>query len=304
MQLLLSPVSACGSSCLPSAQTLQFRFSFEDSGATVTSGPDGALGSTITLNTLNFAGTPQDYHGGAASGVQGAGQSLNFSSTVNAGTAANSTIKGPNAQTMNNTAFSPLGVVSNFTATLWIKQFTSITNTQSRGPRLLLFGPGITDNNGTTNDISLYFQSTNVIYFKFNNTIISAPIYYNPLPTNVWLFLAIAYDGTNNAYIYMGSEASPAKLLAVTSIGAQSVNFGSSANLLLGNRSTDRSRGFSGWFDEVRFYTGNASASFVESIRQRIHARGRFQPLSRWFNLVGRNKHPDLHGQFHQRHQQ
>jgi hypothetical protein len=232
-----------------SAQTLQFTFSFEDSGTSVTSGPGGALGAGITLNTLNFAGTATDFHGGAASGVQQTGQSLNFSSTVNAGTAANSTMNGPIALTISNAAFAPLGVVSNFTATLWIKQFTSITNTQNRGPRLFLFGPGITDNNGTTNNISLYFQTTNALYFKYNNSIISAPIYYNPLPTNVWLFIALVYDGTNNAYFYMGSEASPAKLLAVTSIGAQSVNFGSNANLLIGNRSTDRARWFSCWFD-------------------------------------------------------
>ena len=177
-------------------------------------------------------------------------------------------MNGPIAQTLNNTAFAPLGAVSNFTATLWIKQFTSITNTQNRGPRLLLFGPGITDNNGTTNDISLYFQTTNAIYFKYNNSTIAAPIYYNPLPTNVWIFLALVYDGTNNAYIYMGTEASPAKLISVTGIGAQAVNFSTNANLLIGNRSTDRARGFSGWFDEVRFYTGNGDANFIENIRQ------------------------------------
>src|ERR1700722_6842174 len=239
-----------------SAQTLQFRFSFEDSGTTVTSGPDGALGSSLSLSVLNFAGVATDLHGGAASGVQETGQSLNFSSAVNAGTAANSTINGPIALTISNAAFAPLGVVSNFTATLWIKQFTSITNTQSRGPRLFLFGPGVTDNSSTTNDISLYFQTTNALYFKYNNSIISAPIYYNPLPTNVWLFIALVYDGTNTAYFYMGSEASPAKLLAVTSIGAQAVNFSGGANLLIGNRSSDRARGFSGWFDEMRFYTG------------------------------------------------
>ncbi|HWF18854.1 MAG TPA: hypothetical protein VG754_06275 [Verrucomicrobiae bacterium] len=253
--------------CSASAQTLQFRFSFEDSGTSVTSGPDGALGSSITLNTLNFSGTAADFHGGANSGVQGAGQSLNFSSAVNAGTAANSTINGPIAQTLNNTAFAALGTVSNFTATLWIKQFTSMTNTQSRGPRLMLFGPGVTDNNSTTNDISLYFQVTNTLYFKINNTIISPPIYYNPLPTNVWLFIALAYDGTNG-YFYMGSEATPAKLLTVSSNGGLTVNFGASANLLLGNRSSDRARAFSGWFDEVRFYTGSGDANFVENIRQ------------------------------------
>jgi len=45
---------------------LQFRFSFEDTGTNVTSGPDGALGSTIVLNALNFAGTAVDIHGASA----------------------------------------------------------------------------------------------------------------------------------------------------------------------------------------------------------------------------------------------
>jgi len=170
--------------------------------------------------------------------------------------------------TLNNSAFTPLGVVGGFTASFWIKPAQSITNTLSRGPRLFLFGPGITDNNGTVNDISLYFQSTNDIVFKYDNSILSAPINYNPLPTNVWMFIAISYDGTNNASMYIGTEASPAKLVTVRSIGQQTVDFSAGANLLIGNRTSDRARSFSGFLDEFRFYSGIGDSNFVESLRQ------------------------------------
>lgn len=252
---------------LASAQTLQFRFSFEDSGTTTSSGPDGALGTGIPLTVLNFTGAATDFHGGAGSGVQGTGQSLNFSSAVNAGTAANSVINGPLAYTTNNSTLSGLGVVTNFTATIWFKQFSTITNTQNRGGRLfMLGGTNVTDNNFSTNGISLAFQTTNALYFKLNNVIISAPTYFNPLPTNVWLYVAMVYDGTN-AMFYYGTEATPAKLLTIRNVGAQPVDFGGLGNLLVGNR-LDRTRGFSGWIDEVRFYTGSGDANSVENIRR------------------------------------
>ena len=50
-------------------------------------------------------------------------------------------------------------------------------------------------------------------------------------------------------------------------IGPQPVDFGGVGNLLVGNR-VDRTRCFSGWIDEVRFYTGSGDANFVENIRQ------------------------------------
>ncbi|MDB6112448.1 MAG: hypothetical protein JWR69_4198, partial [Pedosphaera sp.] len=257
------------SASLASAQTLQFRFAFEDSGLTTLSGPDGALGSGLALTVLNFAGTAQDFHGGAASGVQNTGQSLNFSSAVNAGSATTATINGPIAYATNNATLGGLGVVNGFTTTIWFKQNTPLTNTLSRGGRLLLLGgTNVVDNNAATNDILFYFQSTNAPFFKLNNAIISAPLYYNPLPTNVWLFAALVYDGTDLAKYYYGSEASPAKLVSVHSIGAQPVDFGGSGNIIVGNRPADRARAFSGSIDEVRFYTGAGDANFVENIRQ------------------------------------
>jgi hypothetical protein len=249
-----------------SGQTLQLRYTFEDTGTTAASDGSGALSVPLTL--LNFAGAATDLHGAAGSGVQNQGKSLDLSSGVNA---VGSVINGPIAQATNNSTLGSLGVLSSFTTALWMKQDSVITNTQNRGGRVFIMGTnGITDQNFTTNAISIYFQSTNALYFKINNAIVSAPLYFNPLPTNVWLFVAATYDGTNDVRFYYGTEASPAKLVSIRSVGAQPVDLGSSggsANLMIGNR-IDRTRAFDGWIDEFRFYTGNADATFIENLRQ------------------------------------
>jgi hypothetical protein len=247
------------------AQTLQLHYTFEDAGTTATSA--GALNLPLTL--LDFSGTAVDLHGAANSGVQNQGHSLDLSAASNSGTAANSSIPGPIAQATNNVALSSLGVISNFTATFWFKQQTVITNTQNRAGRLFIVGSnGVVNNGATTNDIMVYFQSTNALYLKVNNAIVSAPLYFNPLPTNEWLFVGVTYDGTNNARFYYGTEGSPAKLVAIRSIGLQPVDLGSAANLMLGNQSADRARAMDGWMDDFRFYTGDASSDFIESVRQ------------------------------------
>lgn len=251
------------------AQKLQLSYTFDGTGTTAASDPSGGALS-VPLTLLSFSGAATDLHGAANTGVQNQGQSLNLSSATNG---TGSGLNGPIAQAINNAALGTLGVVSNFTMAIWFKEDSIITNEVSRGGRLATMGTnGVTDQTGaTTNCIYLFFQTTNAIYARVNNSIISAPFYYNPLPTNVWMFLAVTYDGTNNARLYFGTEASPAKLIAIRSIGSQSVDFGSgggSGNFILGNRSTDRARAFDGWIDEFRFYTGAGDANFVENLRQ------------------------------------
>ncbi len=251
------------------AQTLELRYSFEDSGTTAASDPSGAL--SVPLSLLNFVGAPTDLHGASGSGVQNSGHSLDLSAAFNA---AGSVVDGPIAQVTNNAALGSLGVVSNFTMTVWFKQDTTITNTSSRAGRLVMLGTnGVLDTTTqTTNCIYLFYQNTNSIYARINNSTVSAPFYVNPLPSNVWMFAAVTYDGTNNACIYFGTETTPARLIAITSVGLQPVDMGSGAggtgNLLLGNRPSDRTRAFDGWLDEFRFYKGDADAAFIENIRQ------------------------------------
>jgi hypothetical protein len=249
---------------LVQAQTLQLRYTFEDTGTTTASDPSGAL--SVPLDLLNAAGAATDVHGAANSGVQNQGKALDFTATVET---AGPTINGPIAQATNNTTLGTLGIVSNFTACIWFKEQTVITNASNVGPRLFIMGTnGVVDQGAGGATIAFWYQTTNVFYFRLNNSIISTPFYFNPLPTNVWLFAAVTYDGTNDAKIYFGTEASPAKLVSVRSIGQTNVNFGTSGSLMLGNRSNNRQRAFDGWLDEFRFYTGDASAAFVENIRQ------------------------------------
>jgi len=133
-------------------------------------------------------------------------------------------------------------------------------------------GTNTVNDSGLANSISMLFDTftgfpSNAIVARVNGTQFSLPIYF-PLPSGVWQFLALSYDGGTNAMIYYGTEASPAKLMAVNNIGVQTVNFGTSGTLQIGNRLNGRARALPGWLDEFRFYVGTANATSVESIRQ------------------------------------
>src|SRR3954470_21160152 len=62
------------------AQTLQLRYTFEDTGTTTASDPGGAL--SVPLSLLNAGGAATDIHGAAGSGVQNQGKGLDFTATV------------------------------------------------------------------------------------------------------------------------------------------------------------------------------------------------------------------------------
>jgi hypothetical protein len=57
-------------------------------------------------------------------------------------------------------------------------------------------------------------------------------------------------------------------LLGSTAIGALPVNFGAAGSIAIGNNNSDRTRGFAGWLDDFRFYSGTVVASFVAGIQQ------------------------------------
>jgi len=244
------------------AQTLQLQYGFEDTGTTTASG--GAL--NVPLSLLNAGGTATDIHGAANSGVQGQGKSLDYTATTET---TGPTLNGPIAQALNNATLGSLGVLSNFTATIWFKEQTVITNTGNIGPRLFIMGTnGVADQGAGPGVLGLWYQTTNTLYFRLNNSIVSTPFYYTPLPTNIWLFAAVTYDGSNDVRLYFGTEATPARLVATRSIGLTNVNFGTAGSIMLGNRSSNRQRGFDGWLDDFRFYTGDASGDFIENVRR------------------------------------
>jgi hypothetical protein len=260
------------------AQTPQLRYTFEDGPGTTTTS-SGAL--PVVLNMVSGSGLAAvDLHGPANSGVQNQGHSLNLSTNPISGNAAANTAA--YAVTTGNTTLGQLGVVSNFTATVWFKMTSLITNIANNQCRFFVLGTnGVTDDNSaatfaTNNVIGMNIGSgssvtfpKNAIWLQLNNLPTeSAAIYYD-FPTNVWLFVGMTYDSVSgNASIYFGSEASPAKLYAVKNIGAgTNFNFSGSASLSIGNRPTG-ARDFPGWIDEFRFYTSVGDANFVENVRQ------------------------------------
>jgi hypothetical protein len=76
----------------------------------------------------------------------------------------------------------------------------------------------------------------------------------------------MVYDGTN-LQVFGASETSGVSLISSASFSAGALNLGNSWSLFLGNRLA-RDRAFSGQLDDVRFYVGAASSSFLAGIRQ------------------------------------
>jgi Carbohydrate binding module (family 6) len=257
-------------SCVAQAQTLQLRLPFDDTGpgTTTTSDASGALGTAVTLSMETSASAGTNLHGAANSGVQNQGRAIDFSSNPVAGNTA-----GNIAYVTNNAAIGSLGLVSNFTATIWFKLGSNPTNTGNLGPRFFVMGTNGVIDSGAANSIALLYNTgsgyfSNSIIGRINTTTFSLPIYY-PIPTGLWQFIAVVYNATNTtAMMYYGTEGSPAKLLCVNNVGVQTVNFGTAGTLQIGNRLNGRTRPVNGSIDEFRFYTGAGDATFVENIRQ------------------------------------
>src|SRR5271154_4011500 len=132
------------------AQILQLRYTFGDGPGTTTTS-SGSL--PVVLNMVSSASAPVDLHGGAGSGVQGVGTSLNISTNPIAGN-----VNGAFAlTTANNTLGLGLGLVSNFTATVWFKMTALVGNTANTGSRLFFLGTNTLTGDGVANTIGLGF---------------------------------------------------------------------------------------------------------------------------------------------------
>ncbi|MBW8864921.1 MAG: hypothetical protein JF609_08375, partial [Verrucomicrobia bacterium] len=214
-----------------------------------------------------------DLHGGANSGVQNSGKSLNISTNPTAGN-----LGGSFAMAQNNAALGGLGIISNFTATVWIKMPNLQTNASNQGARVYeLVGTGITDIGGAGNNLGFQFQYNNSATATFpintmrgviNNQFFTMPD-YNDYPTNEWIFFAMTYDSVSgNGALYYGTEVNPAKLYVVKTIGAgTNFDFSGTPSFSLGDRPS-KGRSFKGWIDGARFYTGAGDVNFIESVRQ------------------------------------
>lgn len=254
------------------AQTLQLKYTFEDGpGNTTTDDPSSAI-YPLSMSMISSSGAVGDLHGGANSGIQNLGASLNLSTNPIAGNAA-----GSFAMVTNSSALGAIGVVTGFTATVWVKMPNLETNFSNQGSRIYcMMGTGISDIGGA-NSLGFQPQLTSgatqlfpkvVMRGVVGTTFLTPAIYYD-FPTNEWLFFALTYDNVSgNACLYYGTEASPAKLYAVKGIGAGiNFDFSGTPSFTLGDRPS-KGRSFPGWIDDARFYVGAGDANFIENIRQ------------------------------------
>jgi beta-galactosidase len=248
---------------VPYGPTLKVRFPFDDAGpGTTTPSDTGNGGVNVSLQMLNQSGGSTNLHGAAGSGVAGLtnpNHALNLSMNPNQGASAGAS---GNFAAVTNSALG-FGAVTNFVATVWMKQLYLLP--ADYGPRMFLLGNGTNADCGTANSIGVKFQDAEDLYF-FVNTAQAVAAFGSSLPTNTWIFLAMAYDGTN-VTLYEGTDLTSATLISTTAVAGQAVSLGSAASLFLGNR-PDRARCFAGWIDDFRFYDGVGDLSFVESVRQ------------------------------------
>jgi hypothetical protein len=256
------------------AQTLQLRYTFADGPGTTTTNDSASAVFPVVLNMKNATGVATDLHGGANSGVQNLGGSLNLNANNTVGNANGSWAVITNDANLG----AGLGVVSDFTATIWFKMPVLFSNIANQGPRLWMIAPtGATDLN-VANTIGLQFGSRSaasqaptplVDLNAFVGSVRVTPSIYYDFPTNVWLYCAMVYDSVGgNCYVYYGSEASPAKLYAVRPVvPGTSFDLSGGASLAVGNR-ISQARDFIGSITDFRFYKGVGSPAFVESVRQ------------------------------------
>ena len=242
----------------PIVPVLAMKFNFEDAGTTTTDTVSG-----IVLNLADATGAPADLHAPPGSGMAGLGRSLNLTGAAAQGGS------GPFAWTTNNSSVN-LGTITNFTLCLWIKPTASLQ--VSGYPRFFTLGMNGLVDHRTNNSIQLLSDGTlqnNMAIQAFvntNQTDTSAYGAFN-MPTNVWSYLALTYDGTN-LNCYGGSETNVTTLISSASFPAGTIVLSNAWSLFLGNRLT-QDRAFQGLMDDVRFYTGGvATPGFIENVRQ------------------------------------
>ncbi len=250
---------------VPYGPTLKLWYPFDDAGPGTTTPADTSLGSelNVTLQMISSAGASTDLHGAAGSGVAGLSnpnRALNLSMNPNQGSAGGAS---GNFAAVTNSALG-LGSLNSFVVTWWMKQLYYLP--ANYGPRMFILGSSANDaDTGTANSISMKWQDAANWYF-YVNTIQATAAFGSNLPTNSWMFVAMAYDGAN-VTLYEGSDQNSVTLISTTAAAGQTVNLDSTAALFLGNRPA-RNRCFAGWIDDFRVYTGWGDASFVESVRQ------------------------------------
>ena len=201
------------------------------------------------------------------------------------GQSANNNGAANSAADKGDAALAAMGTVTNFIVTFWLNQGATLSDASGVTlPRLFVLSPG-GQNDDSANTIGLKYQEGNQFEFVINNATTTTGNSFNApansaslgttyaanFPNNKWEFVAWVYDGTN-IYQYTGSDTAVCALQNQFACAGLSVNLGATPWLVLGNRSVAGTRGFFGWMQDFRFYTGVSAnnLSFIENIRKTI----------------------------------
>lgn len=236
------------------AQTLMMQYGFEDAGTTTA---DSVAG--VSLNIVDSNGNAADLHGAVGTGVGGVGKALDFTSANTANAA------GPLASTAANTSIA-FGTVSSFTITMWVKP----TATPLNFGRYFVLGANGTADSGAANSLSLLNNNAlNSVQGGVNTVNPGAITGLTNIIIGQWNFIAATYDGSTYS-VYVANETNSVASGGAIANSGGTVNLGTSFSLMLGNRINGRTRGFPAYFDDVRFYTGAADATFLENVRKSV----------------------------------
>jgi hypothetical protein len=267
--VLLAALALAMSVCVSQAQTLLLRMPFNDTGGGTTAQSDTSTGgANVVLNTLGTNGVAANFQGIPGSGVSGLNVALDFSTNL-------SLNLGPVADNTASTALN-FGTLSAYTATVWFKPNCSGNVTAGSSTitsRIFTLGANGVADKGSANSLGVFYNNTTTINCAFGNGLSLAgsaqPGAFTP---GQWYFIAVTYDGAT-ATIYQGTDKGNITQVAQQALTAgqitsatMTLNNASGSVLMVGNR-TARNRLFTGWINDLRFYSGAASANSVEDIR-------------------------------------
>jgi hypothetical protein len=214
------------------------------------------------LDLLNSALSPTDLHGLIGTGA-GAG--------ANAGRALDQSNNPVNASgsiaALTNSADLGYGPVGQFTAAFWIKPVNL-----GGGPRVFILGTNGTVNNSSFNSFGVLNPNAASLTaaFRGSSGAAVAPTLAVTLVANEWQFLAFTYDtnvANGTVSVYRGTTNTPPTLSSTTNVGTGTIDFGVSANLLVGNYLINaQNRPFKGYLDDVQFYTRAFSTVGVSNV--------------------------------------
>lgn len=241
-------------------QTLLLQYDFDDSASPATdSGAAPAAPGTLVAT-------------GSASGFVSGNSPSGTGSVFSTGDGNNNYLTTATAATPDGAIgdIAKLDGLSSFTLTLWVNLQTVALNDRFMSDG----GAPVTP---TINGFDFYMgaptsgisASNFQLTLSVNGTSINSSV--NTGAANQWVFFAVTYDGTltaSNVSFYRGTPSSNAAQLGTTvSLNKGTVGDNTVPFQVAGTSQSASDRTATGFFDDVRVYSGVADAAFIEAVR-------------------------------------